>query len=161
SRRSVPTPPRGHTRESAPRRPFRKRGRPTPARAHPALCSCPPAHLEAQRRRSRQPAARAPTSALRVRTRRLRTLPAPLPATRLLTLTEFVEQARNITQATTLPLLGDADTGFGEALNVERTVRLFEAAWVAGIHLEDQQLPKRCGHLSGKQLVEPEVMAAK
>src|SRR5262249_16507974 len=63
--------------------------------------------------------------------------------------------------ATPLPLLCDADTGFGEALNVERTVRLFETAGVAGIHLEDQQLPKRCGHLSGKQLVEPEVMVAK
>jgi methylisocitrate lyase len=86
---------------------------------------------------------------------------AGLPDVGLLTMTEFVEQARLIAQATTLPLLCDADTGFGEALNVERTVRLFENAGVAGIHLEDQQLPKRCGHLSGKQLVEPEVMAAK
>src|SRR5205085_3402361 len=60
-----------------------------------------------------------------------------------------------------LPLLCDADTGFGEALNVERTVRLFEGAGAAGLHLEDQQLPKRCGHLTGKQLVAPEVMAAK
>jgi methylisocitrate lyase len=84
-----------------------------------------------------------------------------VPDVGLLTLTEFVTQALAITQATSLPLLCDADTGFGEALNVERTVRLFEAAGVAGIHLEDQQLPKRCGHLSGKQLVEPEVMAAK
>jgi methylisocitrate lyase len=58
-------------------------------------------------------------------------------------------------------LLCDADTGFGEALNVERTVRLFESASVAGIHLEDQELPKRCGHLSGKHLVAPEAMAAK
>lgn len=86
---------------------------------------------------------------------------AGLPDVGLLTVTEFVDQARFITQATKLPLLCDADTGFGEALNVERTVRLFEAAGVAGIHLEDQQLPKRCGHLSGKQLVEPEVMVAK
>ena len=71
-------------------------------------------------------------------------------------------QAAQLTaQATTLPLLCDADTGFGEALNVERTVRLFEAAGVAGIHLEDQELPKRCGHLSGKSLVAPEAMAAK
>jgi methylisocitrate lyase len=84
-----------------------------------------------------------------------------LPDVGLLTLTEFVEAARTIAAATPLPLLCDADTGFGEALNVERTVRLFEDARVAGIHLEDQQLPKRCGHLSGKQLVEPEVMAAK
>ena len=86
---------------------------------------------------------------------------AGLPDVGLLTLTEFVDAARTITQATSLPLLCDADTGFGEALNVERTVRLFENAGVAGIHLEDQLLPKRCGHLSGKQLVEPEVMAAK
>src|SRR6202007_1090766 len=72
-----------------------------------------------------------------------------------------VDQARSITLATSVPLLCDADTGFGEALNVERTVKLFEAVGVAGIHLEDQQLPKRCGHLSGKQLVKPEEMAAK
>ena len=84
-----------------------------------------------------------------------------VPDVGLLTLSEFAEQARLIAQATTLPLLCDADTGFGESLNVERTVRLLEAAGVAGIHLEDQQMPKRCGHLSGKSLVEPEVMAAK
>jgi methylisocitrate lyase len=86
---------------------------------------------------------------------------AAVPDIGLLTLTEFVEQARVITQATPLPLLCDADTGFGEALNVERTVQLFEGAGAAGIHLEDQQLPKRCGHLSGKALVEPGAMAAK
>src|SRR5947207_3270510 len=86
---------------------------------------------------------------------------AALPDVGLLTLTEFVEAARTITQASFLPLLCDADTGFGEALNVERTVRLFESAGVAGLHLEDQELPKRCGHLSGKRLVEPETMAAK
>jgi methylisocitrate lyase len=86
---------------------------------------------------------------------------AGVPDVGLATVTEFVEQARIITLATRVPLLCDADTGFGEALNVERTVRLFEAAGVAGIHLEDQQLPKRCGHLSGKQLVDADVMAAK
>jgi methylisocitrate lyase len=86
---------------------------------------------------------------------------AGVPDVGLLTVTEFIEQARTITQATSLPLLCDADTGFGEPLNVERTVHLFEAAGVAGIHLEDQQMPKRCGHLSGKNLVEPAVMAAK
>lgn len=84
-----------------------------------------------------------------------------VPDIGLLTLTEFVQHAQLTAQATTLPVLCDADTGFGESLNVERTVRLFEAAGVAGIHLEDQQMPKRCGHLSGKSLVEPEVMAAK
>jgi methylisocitrate lyase len=84
-----------------------------------------------------------------------------VPDVGLLTLTEFADEARRLTAATTLPLLCDADTGFGEALNVERTVQLFEGAGVAGIHLEDQLFPKRCGHLSGKSLVEPEVMAAK
>jgi methylisocitrate lyase len=86
---------------------------------------------------------------------------AGVPDVGLLSVTEFAGAARSITQATALPLLCDADTGFGEALNVERTVRLFEAAGAAGLHLEDQQMPKRCGHLSGKALVEPEVMAAK
>src|SRR5437867_6674397 len=86
---------------------------------------------------------------------------AGLPDVGLLSVTEFVDRARTITQATSLPLLCDADTGFGEPLNVERTVHLFESAGVAGIHLEDQELPKRCGHLSGKRLVEPEAMAAR
>jgi methylisocitrate lyase len=84
-----------------------------------------------------------------------------LPDIGLVTSTEFADEARKIAAATSLPLLCDADTGFGEALNVERTVRLFEAAGAAGIHLEDQELPKRCGHLSGKQLVEPAAMASK
>src|SRR5262249_50625376 len=84
-----------------------------------------------------------------------------VPDVGLLTLTEFADAARLITGATRLPLLCDADTGFGESLNAERTVHLFESAGAAGIHLEDQQLPKRCGHLSGKALVEPAVMAAK
>jgi methylisocitrate lyase len=86
---------------------------------------------------------------------------AGVPDVGLLSVNDFVDQARSITLATAIPLLCDADTGFGEALNVERTVMLFEAAGVAGIHLEDQELPKRCGHLSGKQLVKPEEMAAK
>jgi len=84
-----------------------------------------------------------------------------VPDIGLLSLTEFVDEARRLVQASSLPLLCDADTGFGEALNVERSVRLFESAGAAGIQLEDQQLPKRCGHLSGKSLVEPEAMAAK
>jgi methylisocitrate lyase len=84
-----------------------------------------------------------------------------VPDIGLLTLTEFVQQAQATAAATKLPVLCDADTGFGEPLNVERAVRLFEQAGAAGIHLEDQQLPKRCGHLSGKSLVEPEAMAAK
>lgn len=84
-----------------------------------------------------------------------------VPDIGLLTLTEFVQAAQLTASATTLPLLCDADTGFGESLNTERTVRLFEAAGVAGIHLEDQLMPKRCGHLSGKSLTSPQEMAAK
>ena len=84
-----------------------------------------------------------------------------VPDIGLLSLVEFVDAAQRIVQATTLPLLCDADTGFGESLNVERTIRLFEQAGVAGVHLEDQQMPKRCGHLSGKSLVDTEVMVGK
>lgn len=84
-----------------------------------------------------------------------------LPDVGLVTLTEFVAAARAITDACDLPLVCDADTGFGEALSVERTVQQFERAGVAAIHLEDQVLPKRCGHLSGKGLIAPEAMEAK
>jgi len=86
---------------------------------------------------------------------------AGVPDVGLLTMTEFAEEARRITAATDLPLLADADTGFGEALNVERTVLVMESAGAAGIHLEDQEMPKRCGHLTGKKLIEAEAMAAK
>jgi methylisocitrate lyase len=84
-----------------------------------------------------------------------------VPDIGLLTLTEFADEARRLAAATSLPLLCDADTGFGEVLNVERTVYEFESAGAAGIHLEDQVFPKRCGHLSGKSLIDPEAMAAK
>ena len=86
---------------------------------------------------------------------------AGVPDIGLLTCTEFAEQAAILARATTLPLLCDADTGFGEAIHVERTVRLFEDAGAAGLHLEDQILPKRCGHLSGKGLVGPDTMVTK
>jgi methylisocitrate lyase len=86
---------------------------------------------------------------------------AGVPDVGLLSLTEFVDAARGMAEATTLPILCDADTGFGEALNAERTVKQFEAAGAAGIHLEDQVLPKRCGHLSGKHIVTAQEMAAK
>ena len=86
---------------------------------------------------------------------------AGLPDIGLLTQSEFAEQAAVLARATSLPVLCDADTGFGEAVNVERTVRLYEEAGVAGLHLEDQVLPKRCGHLSGKSLIDSEAMAAK
>lgn len=84
-----------------------------------------------------------------------------LPDVGLFTLSELAQQATYLTRSCALPLIVDADTGFGEALNVERTVVELEAAGAAAIQLEDQQLPKRCGHLSGKTLVEPAAMAAK
>jgi len=86
---------------------------------------------------------------------------AGVPDIGLLTQTEFAEQAAVIARATGLPLLCDADTGFGEALHVERTVRLYEQAGAAGLHLEDQVMPKRCGHLTGKGLIGTDSMCAK
>jgi len=79
----------------------------------------------------------------------------------LLTLTEVVERLREITSSTTLPVVADADTGFGNELNVARTVQLFEQAGVCGLHIEDQTFPKRCGHLSGKTLIDQDDMCLK
>lgn len=76
-----------------------------------------------------------------------------VPDIGLITLAEMARQAKYITDATPLPCLCDADTGYGEAHNVMRTVREFEAAGLAGLHLEDQVFPKRCGHLDGKQVI--------
>jgi methylisocitrate lyase len=84
-----------------------------------------------------------------------------LPDVGLFTLTELVQQTTYLTRACALPLIVDADTGFGEALNVERTVIELEAAGAAAVQLEDQQFPKRCGHLAGKLLIEPAAMCAK
>ena len=84
-----------------------------------------------------------------------------LPDVGLFTLSELAEETRRIRRASSLPLLVDADTGFGEALSVERTVRDLEAAGAAAIQLEDQVSPKRCGHLSGKSLVDTDSMTAK
>lgn len=84
-----------------------------------------------------------------------------LPDIGLFTLTELAQQTALITRRTELPLIVDADTGFGEAVNVERTIIELEAAGAAAIQLEDQRLPKRCGHLSGKSIVEPDEMCAK
>jgi 2-methylisocitrate lyase-like PEP mutase family enzyme len=71
----------------------------------------------------------------------------------LLTLTEMVDSARVLSRSVSAPVLSDADTGYGNELNVTRTVREFEGAGVAGIHIEDQVFPKRCGHLDGKTVV--------
>jgi methylisocitrate lyase len=84
-----------------------------------------------------------------------------LPDVGLFTLSELAQHTAYLARSCSLPVIVDADTGFGEALNVERTVVELEAAGAAAIQLEDQQLPKRCGHLSGKTLVEPEIMCAK
>lgn len=86
---------------------------------------------------------------------------AAVPDVGLLTATEFAQSASYLTAAVTVPVISDADTGFGEALNVERTVRLYEAAGLAGLHLEDQESPKRCGHLAGKRLISRQAFAAK
>ncbi|MEV0545177.1 methylisocitrate lyase [Nocardia salmonicida] len=77
-----------------------------------------------------------------------------LPDIGLTTLTEVVERGRQIARATDLPVLIDADTGFGEPMNAARTVTLLEDAGLAGCHLEDQVNPKRCGHLDGKAVVD-------
>ena len=74
---------------------------------------------------------------------------------------DMADQARNMAGAVSIPLIADADTGYGNALNVRRTVALYESAGVAGLHLEDQQMPKRCGHLAGKIVVSAEEFAAK
>ncbi|ERG65073.1 hypothetical protein L332_11560 [Agrococcus pavilionensis RW1] len=76
-----------------------------------------------------------------------------LPDIGLTTLTEVAERGRQISRMTDLPTLIDADTGFGEAMNVARAVHELEDAGVAGLHLEDQVNPKRCGHLDGKEVV--------
>lgn len=76
-----------------------------------------------------------------------------MPDVGLLTMPEMVDNAARIADASGLPVISDADTGYGNPLNVRRTVRAFERAGVAAIHLEDQELPKRCGHLAGKTLV--------
>jgi len=84
-----------------------------------------------------------------------------LPDLSMTTLTEVVEDARRIVSVSRLPLIVDADTGFGETMNVVRTTRMMEDAGVAAIHLEDQVLPKRCGHLSGKKVVPLDEMVKK
>lgn len=84
-----------------------------------------------------------------------------VPDIALATLTEFAQQAAYVTQVAPAPILSDADTGFGEPLNVARTVIEMERAGLAGIHIEDQVSPKRCGHLDGKTCVAPADMAKK
>ena len=84
-----------------------------------------------------------------------------LPDVGLITMSEVIDLSTSIINSVSVPLIIDVDTGFGDVLNVSRTVKSFEQIGVAGIQLEDQVLPKKCGHLDGKQLVSPEEMAAK
>lgn len=86
---------------------------------------------------------------------------AGYPDIGLLTMSEVCWAVSNIVNATHLPVIADADTGFGGALNVRRTVQEFERLGVAGLHLEDQTFPKRCGHLDDKSLISTEEMCLK
>lgn len=79
----------------------------------------------------------------------------------LLTMTEMVENAARIAAAVSVPVIADADTGYGNPINVVRTVQEYERAGVAAIHIEDQVWPKRCGHMAGKAVIEAGDMAAK
>jgi methylisocitrate lyase len=84
-----------------------------------------------------------------------------LPDLGIVTSSEMADRARDLVRATNLPLLVDIDTGFGGVLNVARTAREMVEAKVAAVQIEDQQLPKKCGHLNGKQLVSTKEMIQK
>src|SRR6202012_5158576 len=83
------------------------------------------------------------------------------PDVGLMSMPEMVDNARRIVEAVDIPVVADADTGYGNSINVIRTVREVEAAGIAAIHLEDQVMPKKCGHMEGKQLVGADDMVAK
>jgi carboxyvinyl-carboxyphosphonate phosphorylmutase len=83
------------------------------------------------------------------------------PDVGLLTMTEMTGNAARIAACVDIPVIADADTGYGNPLNVIRTVGAFEAAGVAGIHIEDQVAPKKCGHMDGKLVIPADEMAAK
>jgi len=83
------------------------------------------------------------------------------PDVGLTTMSEMVDSARRIVQAVSVPVIADADTGYGNAHNLVRTVREYEAAGIAAIQIEDQAFPKRCGHMNGKQIVPIEEMVGK
>lgn len=84
-----------------------------------------------------------------------------MPDVGLLTATEMIDNASRIVDASNLPLVADADTGYGNPINTRRTIRDYEKAGVAGVHLEDQTWPKRCGHLAGKRVIPIAEMVAK
>lgn len=76
-----------------------------------------------------------------------------MPDVGILTKTQMVELTRNICNGVSIPVMADGDTGFGNAVNLYYAVKEFEAAGAAGINLEDQVFPKRCGHMGGKQII--------
>lgn len=84
-----------------------------------------------------------------------------VPDIGIFNLTELVQHARYLTRSVDLPVIVDADTGFGDVSNVEHTVEELQMVGVAAIQLEDQELPKRCGHLSGKSLISADAMCSK
>lgn len=83
------------------------------------------------------------------------------PDVGLLTQTEMAIRAANLVEAVSIPVIADADTGYGNAINVQRTVRLYEKAGVACIQLEDQVAPKKCGHMLGREIISTEEMVGK
>ena len=84
-----------------------------------------------------------------------------IPDIGLVTMSETIERAAQVVAAVRLPIIADADTGYGNAVNLVRTVREFERAGVSAIHIEDQITPKRCGHLDGKEVIALEEMEKK
>ncbi len=84
-----------------------------------------------------------------------------MPDVGLLSAPDMVDNAGRMARAVDVPLISDADTGYGNAINVARTVQQFERAGVAAVHLEDQVAPKRCGHMTGKQVVPVDEMVEK
>ncbi|KAA8922873.1 methylisocitrate lyase [Thermoplasma sp.] len=84
-----------------------------------------------------------------------------LPDLSVTTLTEVAAEAYRITTVSSLPIIVDVDTGFGETVNVMRTVRMMEDAGAAAIHIEDQEQPKKCGHLNGKRVIDRDDMVRK
>ena len=83
------------------------------------------------------------------------------PDLALATMTEMVANAADIAAAIEVPVIADADTGYGGILNIQRTIRQYERSGVAAVHIEDQEFPKRCGHLDNKRVISPEDMVGK
>lgn len=84
-----------------------------------------------------------------------------LPDVGLISSEEMIRNARNIVDIVNIPVIADADTGYGNAINVRRTIKGFIRSGVAGVHLEDQEFPKRCGHVAGKRVISMKEMVGK